>query len=545
MKPSRLLLGVTLVLLTVMMSSPVHAAVAVTVTPVSQIVPQGSTATYLVNLAGSTYNEPYSLSVLGLPYGSVVAAPSITTVAGSGSGSIVLDAGSLPGLYCPGTYTFQVQATSTSAPPDTGTSGISSITVTQVGPPIHVTLTSDKPTYRIGDKVTLSISVNRPAEGVMTITPPSGSPQTFSYVMYGPTYAITRTFTADKIGRYGVAFQADDFCSGFDSAQIFFDVTPDTYDVSISLSGVPSDVSVNINVDGTPQGSMTGSEIKKLSFKIDTQHSITLDQYVTGQTGYRYYCAQNTWNVASAGSRTFEYEAQVQLTVSTDPTGVTQVSGDGWYRLGSSVQTSQAPTDLTGPAGTKYVFKGWNIDGVLQSGNPVSVTMDKPHNAVAVYETQYQLIVDSQYGDPQGAGFYAAGSTATFSVTSPTGLLIQQVFTGWDGDFTGTDPTGTVTMDAPHKVHANWTTSYLQLGILGAIAAAVVVILLLFKRRRGRGPAETKEVPPAAGEQPPEGQMEETAAAGAGTLACPSCGASVPTGQKFCENCGKPMPETA
>jgi hypothetical protein len=170
--------------------------------------------------------------------------------------------------------------------------------------------------------------------------------------------------------------------------------------------------------------------------------------------------------------------------------------------------------------------------------------MDKPHSAAAVYETQYQLIVDSEYGDPQGAGYYAAGSTATFSVTSPTGFLIQQVFTGWDGDFSGTDPTGTIAMDAPHRVHANWTTSYLQLGILAAIVVAIVVVLLLLRVRRRRGPAETKEVPPAGGEQPPEGEMEGAATSGVGTLVCPSCGANVPMGQKFCENCGKPMPET-
>jgi hypothetical protein len=534
------LLATILILLTVMMPTLVYAPppVSVTVTPTSQFVLQGSTATYQVNLVGSWYNEPYHLSVLGLPSGSVKSAPSITTVAGAGSGNIVLDAGSLPGLYCPNTYTFQVQATSASAPPDIGTSSVASVTVTPVGPPLHVTLTSDKPTYRIGDKVSLSISTNRPSKGILTITPPSGSPSTFSYYTYGPTYAITRTLTADKIGRYGVAFQADDFCSGFDSAQIFFDVTPDTYDVTISLGGVPSDVSVNINVDGTAQGTMMGSEIKSLTFKLDTTHAVTLDQYVSGETGYRYYCAQNTWNVASAGSRTFEYETQVQLTVSTDPSGVTQVSGDGWYRSGSVIQTSQAPESLPGAAGTRYVFKGWTVDGVLQSGNQISLTMDKPHTAVATYETQYQLIVDSQYGDPKGTGYYASGSTATFSVTTPVGVIIQQVFTGWDGDFTGTSPTGSITMDKPHNVHANWTTSYFQLYLIIGVLAAIAVVagLLLWRRRAGMAPPETKPTPPATGE--PEQPTEELLPASGETVPCPSCGTAVPVGQTYCQNCG-------
>lgn len=531
----------SLVLLALLVITPVHAVVGVAVSPTAQVVPQGSTATYAVTLSGSTYNEAYSLTVLGLQAGSVISAPSITTAAGAGSGNIVLDASSLPGLYCPGTYTFQVRATSTSTPADTNTSPLSTLTVTPVGPPIHVTITTDKPTYRIGDKVTIVISVNRPAEGTLTITSPSGTPSTFSYVTYGPTYAITKTFTADKIGRYGVTFQADDFCSGFDSSQVYFDVSPDTYDVSISLSGVPPDVSVNISVDGNQQGSINGSEIKPLSFKIDTQHSISLDQYVSGQPGHRYYCAQNSWTVGSAGSRTFQYQEQVQMTVTTDPAGVTQVTGEGWYNVGSVAQTSQASNNLTGPAGTIYVFKGWKVDGTIQAGNPISVTMDKPHDVVATYETRYQLLVDSAYGNPQGGGYYAAGSTATFSVTTPTGILIQQVFNGWDGDFTGTDASGSITMDKPHNVHANWVTSYLQLEILAGALVAIVVIFLLLKHRRGSRQVSTKQVPPSEAAGEPQSGGSAIAIAESATIACPSCGANVPAGKSFCENCGNPM----
>jgi len=541
LKRSAPILLACMIILSITLAPSAHAVTVVTVSPAVQSVPQGSLATYSVTLNADKPNDIYAITVLGLPPGSVYSAPSIPTdgVGNGGPSNIVLDAGSLPGLYCPGTYSFQVRADSTVVVPDSGTSAVTSLTVFPVGPPLHVTLTSDKPTYRIGDKVTISISVNRPAEGLLQITPPSGSPSTFSYVMYGPTYALTRTFTADKIGRYGIMFQADDFCSGFDSAQIFFDVTPDTYDVTISLSGVPSDVSANINVDGTPQGSMTGSEIKKLSFKVETQHSISVDQYVPGQAGVRYFCSLNTWNVGSAGSKTFEYETQYQLTVATDPDGVTQVTGSGWYKSGSPVQIGQVPDTLSGPAGTRYVFKGWKIDGAQQSGNQISVTMDAPHNVVAVYETQYQLIVDSAYGNPQGSGFYAAGSTATFSVTTPVGLIIQQVFVNWDGDFTGTSPTGSIEMTKPARVHANWGTSYFQLYILLAVlAVAIVAIFLLWRRRQGAAPPTTKPTP----EMPAETETGEAPSELSSDAAkCSSCRADVPPGQTFCQNCGAKM----
>jgi hypothetical protein len=412
--------------------------------------------------------------------------------------------------------------------------------VVQVGPSLAVTVTTDKATYRIGDKITIQMTVSRPARARLTLAGPSGS-SVFDYTLYGSS-SFTRTLTASTIGRYTVTFEGDDFCGRASSSIAYFDVTPDTYDVSIQIDGVPSTVSIPLTVDAQSQGNIGGSEIKKLTFKLDTSHTIMVAQYVEGDVGVRYFSSQNSWTVSSASSHTFQYTTEYLFTVATNPEGVAQVTGGGWIKAASSVQTSQAPDTLTGAAGTKYVFKGWLVDGVLQAGNPISLTMDKPHKAVATYETQYQLIVDSQYGDPKGAGYYASGSTATFSVTTPVGIIIQQVFTGWDGDYTGSSPSGSISMDKPYRVHANWTTSYFQLYILiGAlVAVGVVVALMLWRRRRGMAPPETKPTPPAAGETgEPSPELEPQPAGEA--LKCSSCGADVPVGQAFCQNCGSKM----
>lgn len=461
----------------------VHASpVTVSISPTSQAVPQGTSAAYTVSLSGALATA-YSLSLSGL-YGASASFGSnpISTPPGGGTGAgsttLSISTSNAPGLYCPGTYSFTVAARNStdgtvpppgSQPPgypnpDTG-SASATITVIQVGPPLSVTVTTDKPAYRIGDKVTIVLSASRPAEGRLTISPPSGTPSTFDYQLIYGSYSITRTLTANSIGHWTVTFQADDFCSGISSAQAAFDTTPDTYDVSISLNGVPPQYSAQIQVDGQPQGTIGGAEIKKLTFKIDTTHKISVDPNVAGDTGVRYYCAQNTFSVSSSGSTTFSYQTQYQFTVDTDPNGVAQVTGGGWFPAGTSVQTSQAPQTVTGGAGTQYVLKGWEVDGVLQSGNPATLTLDKARKAVAKYATQYQLVVDSPFGSPKGSGYYDAGSTAEFSVTSPVGFLVQQVFVKWEGDFTGTSPQGSITMDAPKIVHATWTTSYTQLYI--------------------------------------------------------------------------------
>ncbi len=70
------------------------------------------------------------------------------------------------------------------------------------------------------------MTANRPAEGMLTISPPSGTPSVIPFVAYSSSYVFS--LTADKVGRWTVNLQADDFCSGFSSAIAYFDVAQNT-----------------------------------------------------------------------------------------------------------------------------------------------------------------------------------------------------------------------------------------------------------------------------------------------------------------------------
>jgi hypothetical protein len=523
----------------------------VTVTPSSQVAPQLTVASYTVTVSDTFAPGPadvFTLGASGLPSGSAVSFstnPLSVPSPGSASTTLTINTGAYATGYCPGTYSFTVTATDSSS--NSG-SGSATLVVTQVGSALSVTVSTDKSAYTVGDQVTILLSVTRYAEGTLTISPPSGAPQTFTYQSIAAG-SFTKTFsTANQpTGRWTVNFQADDYCSGFSSSVAYFDVSPNTYSVSISLSGVPSSVNVNIQVDGVSQGSMTGSDIRTLSFTLNSQHTVAVDQYVSGDQGVRYYAQLNSWTVASGGSHTFSYQTQYYFNVGTDPDGITPVSGTGWYNAGSTVQTNTAPQALNGSAGTQYAFKSWMIDGTAQAGNPISITIDKPHQAVAKYQTQYQLSVVSPggLGNPQGSGYYDTGSTAQFSVTSPNGILIQQVFAQWQGDYSGTSTQGSIVMDKPHTVTATWTTSYTQLYMAGgavAVVAIVAVALLLLRRRRGGGepimkpppPSTEGETPPADTGSPPEGSTTAEPA----SVICSSCGAPSPPGVAYCTNCG-------
>jgi hypothetical protein len=88
--------------------------------------------------------------------------------------------------------------------------------------------------------------------------------------------------------------------------------------------------------------------------------------------------------------------------------------------------------------------------------------MNQPKEVTANWDTQYYLTVTSSHDTPQGAGWYNSGSAANFSVTSPADETedTRYLFTQWSGDYSGTSPSGSVTMNSAKEVVANWQRQY-------------------------------------------------------------------------------------
>ncbi len=129
----------------------------------------------------------------------------------------------------------------------------------------------------------------------------------------------------------------------------------------------------------------------------------------------------------------------------------------------------------------------------------INVPSDPTTTAASVsYTTQYYLTVNSEYGNPTGAGWYSAGQTATFAVTSPfTGsagnLYTINTWTGTGtGSCTGSGATQSVTMNNPMTETATWTTApSLRLYTVGIVAVIIFAIIfiaasLMTRRRRNQ-----------------------------------------------------------
>ena len=182
---------------------------------------------------------------------------------------------------------------------------------------------------------------------------------------------------------------------------------------------------------------------------------------------------------------------------------------------------------ISGPAGVRYVFIEWS-DGSKDTSRTITAT--ESVDLTATFKTQYELKVVSDLGDPQGSGWHDAGSTATFSVTSPQpeegffgSLGGKMLLKAWTGDSAADTATASITMDGPKTVQAEWTTDdsqpYMILGGIGAAIVVAIILVFLFIRRRGAAPPPPPIIPTRPAVPPPQ---------------------PAATQPPFCANCGSP-----
>ncbi|MGD0451654.1 MAG: hypothetical protein ABSA79_11460, partial [Candidatus Bathyarchaeia archaeon] len=158
------------------------------------------------------------------------------------------------------------------------------------------------------------------------------------------------------------------------------------------------------------------------------------------------------------------YKTQYYLTV-TSAYGT--VNGAGWYDSGSTATASINSGTISGATGVQYLFTTWSGDASGSALTSNSITMNSPKTATANWNTQYYLTINSQYGNPTGQGWYAAGSQANIgtSQTISHGTGARYAFAGWTGTgsgaYTGSSATSTVTMNSPITETASWQNQYL------------------------------------------------------------------------------------
>lgn len=248
------------------------------------------------------------------------------------------------------------------------------------------------------------------------------------------------------------------FCSPRASADTTFTVT-------ITVKGLPANLVTNIYVNGSYNGTLAGGASE--SYNLYTSNSpylISVDGYVQGSdNGTRYYCQSTTWSAGSNGSQTFVYVTQYFLTVQT---AYSTASGQGWYTSGTTAHATVNDQEVSEGQGTRNIFNGWTRDAEGTQLTSSSILMDAPKVAIANWTTQFFLTVESNPDNVTGltgSGWYDAGAQANFSATPtlPIATDTRLRFDHWNGEFSGQDPLGIVSMDRPKTVQANYVYQYL------------------------------------------------------------------------------------
>jgi len=121
-----------------------------------------------------------------------------------------------------------------------------------------------------------------------------------------------------------------------------------------------------------------------------------------------------------------------------------------------STHTIAVPEWVYVNSGTRYAFAGWN------DGEALAVRVITKGFFSAEYNIEQLLKIVSPFGDFPDAGWYLDNSLAEFSVTPYfESTDTRHYFISWSGDFSGNAETGSLYMDSPKTVYANWRTEYL------------------------------------------------------------------------------------
>jgi len=156
------------------------------------------------------------------------------------------------------------------------------------------------------------------------------------------------------------------------------------YTAELSLSGLPSSALANVTVDGTKY-TISGADRRTFDFLVGSTHTISVDRYIFGPEGTRYYCSSNSWSVSFSDKRSFVFMKQYKLDLSS-PYGV--VNGSSHYDEGSTATFSVNPTEqpmpgILGLLGGKYVFDRWSSGHTTPA---VKIRMESSQNVTAIWK---------------------------------------------------------------------------------------------------------------------------------------------------------------
>ena len=278
--------------------------------------------------------------------------------------------------------------------------------------------------------------------------------------------------------------------------------------------------------------------------------------------------ASRTVTVSAATTYTITYLRQYELAVFASPFSFTCDVADCWYEDGQVATIVLSAESFEVLPGGRVVFNGWT-GGATGTWQSSQITMDSSKTVFVVLKAQVLLtvqVVDQNgaalpgatiqvtvnntavpYDSAKGGYWVDLGSTATVNVPDEftSGGQTYKFVTWVNGQASRTlsvTPSLPATVAAQFRPVSLFESPVLWVGLIVAIVAAILLAWFLLRRRKQQpeemppGPAAAPPAPPApsAGVPPPP----MAAAPAEATMACPSCGLTIPAKAGPCPICG-------
>ena len=176
---------------------------------------------------------------------------------------------------------------------------------------------------------------------------------------------------------------------------------------------------------------------------------------------------------------------------------------DCWFDEGATAGFSVAGI-VQESTDTRHIFKGWT-GGSTAIENSSTTVMNSPKTITATWNTEYMLTILSDYGNPLGAGWHAAGSVVSVSIEDRVTVNgTEFLFVGWAGDSVETAASISLTMDGPKTLTAIWREAQTDVKVGDAywlllvvvVVALLLIMLILWQRRRRKASAPVSVEPP-------------------------------------------------
>ena len=265
----------------------------------------------------------------------------------------------------------------------------------------------------------------------------------------------------------------------------------------------------SVFIDGSHEATLGGNQIETFSTQPDELHLVSVDQAVSSSDADTRFAVIGSNQIVVGGTHNtayFDYERQFLITTGSEPAGISQPAGIGFYTPGSAFSTTApSPVLLPDQQGIKYVFSEWRLpDGTMQPNRDVGFNVNQAGKVTALYDTYYLLQLQSTYPPVNELSWHLKDSSATWNLALQP-VSLPGFWGGLGGVLKPVNAHGSYLMTSPHTEEIMWRPSYMWPIIIIIIILLVIAGLGFFLSRRKQGPTHPtpeKKAPAPKSKQP-------------------------------------------